>query len=317
MSTLSAFRAHGRFAGAGALLVALALLSPAAPVSAATLDAPLIGSYAIPGHAKVVVIVFAGESGAPAGFTLEWMKHSDYLANGNQFLEDPSPLRAEADFTGVPTANTFDGDVTTFVLPPEGWAAVEVGDLFDETGISRTESFALAELELDTGYVFRAFARGDGENQRSEASNLYLINTRLNVNCTYTQGFWKNHPDSWPVSELMLGDVNYTKAELLAILNQPAQGNGLLILAHQLIAAELNAAQGADITDITQALADAHALIGSLVVPPSGGGYLAPNQASSLAQTLDDYNNGVIGPGHCGTVSVDETSWSRIKASHR
>src|SRR5436309_490052 len=37
----------------------------------------------------------------------------------------------------------------------------------------------------------------------------------------------------WPVTSLTLGGVSYTVDELVAILNAPASGNGLLELAHQ------------------------------------------------------------------------------------
>src|SRR5262249_11815529 len=42
--------------------------------------------------------------------------------------------------------------------------------------------------------------------------------------CPLTQGYWKNHPNAWPVNSLMLGSQSYTKAELLAILNTPSGG---------------------------------------------------------------------------------------------
>ena len=52
---------------------------------------------------------------------------------------------------------------------------------------------------------------------------------------------------------------NMNQSQLLAILNEPARGNGLVILAHQLIAAELNIAQGADLSDVSGDLVNAHA----------------------------------------------------------
>src|SRR5688572_26918437 len=55
--------------------------------------------------------------------------------------------------------------------------------------------------------------------------------------CTLTQGFWKNHAEDWPVASLMLGANTYTSVELMAILDEPVAGNGLIALAHQLIAA--------------------------------------------------------------------------------
>jgi len=40
-------------------------------------------------------------------------------------------------------------------------------------------------------------------------------------------------------------------------------------------------------------------IIGGLIVPPIGNGYLSPGQTSQLIDTLTEYNEGTIGPGHC------------------
>jgi hypothetical protein len=117
--------------------------------------------------------------------------------------------------------------------------------------------------------------------------------------CVYGQGYWKNHPDQWPVTELQLGNVTYNQEELLSILHEPVRGNGLLILAHQEIAGKLNIANGADGSCIEQTLADADALIGDLVVPPVGNGYLAPRDVSALAETFDQYNEGFLCAPSC------------------
>jgi hypothetical protein len=117
--------------------------------------------------------------------------------------------------------------------------------------------------------------------------------------CTFTQGFWKNHEEDWPVTSLTLGTVTYTQDQLLAILRRPVRGNGLVSLAHQLIAAKLNIAAGADPSAISASIAAADAAIGALVIPPVGSGSLSPSSVSALVDALDDYNNGVTGPGHC------------------
>jgi cysteine-rich repeat protein len=123
--------------------------------------------------------------------------------------------------------------------------------------------------------------------------------------CTLTQGYWKNHPTEWPVTSLALGNRTYSEAEALQVLGTPVSGNGLLSLAHQLIAAKLNVASGASDTAGT-AIAQADAMIGNLVLPPIGAGYLAPSTTAPLAQALDDYNTGKTGPGHCGDVGKPE-----------
>jgi hypothetical protein len=118
--------------------------------------------------------------------------------------------------------------------------------------------------------------------------------------CTRTQGYWKNHPNAWPTSSLMLAGLNYTKAQLLALLNTPTQGKGAVSLMRQLIAAKLNViATGVSDSGMLSAINSANALLsscGSVKVP---GCVLDPSLTSELVDTLDDYNNGILGPGHC------------------
>lgn len=114
--------------------------------------------------------------------------------------------------------------------------------------------------------------------------------------CTLTQGYWKNHEEAWPVSSLELGNVTYSKAELLEILRTPVKGNGLISLAHQLIAAKLNVAAGADDAAIAASINAADALIGDLEI---GVDSVPTSETSELVGKLDAFNNGAVGPGHC------------------
>jgi hypothetical protein len=117
--------------------------------------------------------------------------------------------------------------------------------------------------------------------------------------CVFGFGYWKNHPQAWPVTELQLGNVTYTQEQLLSIMHEPVRGNGLISLAHHLIATKLNVANGADPSCIQQTIADADALIGDLVVPPVGDGYLAPRDVGILKDTLEDYNEGHLCAPSC------------------
>ena len=130
-------------------------------------------------------------------------------------------------------------------------------------------------------------------------------NPILADDCTLTQGYWKNHPDAWPVQSLELGSRTYSKAEALSILGRPVAGNGLLSLSHQLIASKLNVASGAS-NAVSTAISDADALIGSKVVPPVGSDSVSTASTASLVQALDDYNTGKTGPGHCDGVGKPE-----------
>src|SRR6185436_1929062 len=186
---------------------------------------------------------------------------------------------------------------------------VTVGDvIFDTPGASS----ACSNTPLSCGqtYAFRAFAHATSTLGRSEFSNTTSCSTiacTSDSGCTYTQGYWKTHGpiptgnngNEWPVSSLDLGSVTYTDLEMLSIFNTPAAGNGLISLAHQLMAAKLNVADGADDSAIAGTIAAADTLIGSLVAPPVGAGSLSNSATSALVGALTNYNEGATGPGHC------------------
>ncbi len=294
------------------LAVLMLAIIAAMPVAALAADAPSL-SIGTSGHGKQAIIVTAGASGLPDGFTVWWMDDASFAANGRTWPANEVPGMDAASFTGTPTLNTFGGQYTTFKLAPGASIVIEIGDLVQETGVTGTTS----ELDYGTRYHFTAFAHDANGAAASLLSNTVSGSTTSSTNCTYTQGYWKTHPEAWPVTSLTIGSVNYTKAQLLDILNESVGGNGLVSLAHQLIAAKLNIASGADPTDASAAIAAADAVIGGLLIPPVGAGYIHPSQTSSLTQTLDDYNNGIIGPGHCGTVPTEQKTWGGVKSLYR
>src|ERR1700686_594114 len=84
----------------------------------------------------------------------------------------------------------------------------------------------------------------------------------------FTQGYWKNHQGAWQDGTgLTLGTNFYTNAQLVAILQTPVHGDASVELAHQLIAAQLNIANGTTSTPIQATLTDANNAIGSVIIP--------------------------------------------------
>lgn len=292
-------------------LVALCAL-PLAVHAATPLPTPAVRVVEY-GFAKVTLEIQAGAYGAPAGFTVMWMKRTDFLANGQQWYNGPNGIQQVAAFTGVPTLNTWGGQFDSFVLVPGETSRIEIGDLFDETGVAAS---SVEELEADRSWVFGVFLNGNATYGRSPTAPPAHAATRGDQNCTYTIGYWKNHPDLWPVAMLTLGTKTYEKSQLVTILKTPVTGNGLVSLTHQLIATKLNIANGATPTDVSSAIAMADWMINSMWVPPYGSGYLHPSQTSVTTQILDDFNNGIIGPGHCPT-AVKAGTWGGTKAMYR
>lgn len=278
-------------------------------------DSPALG-VAAAGHGKVRLTVTAGPSGAPGGFEVRYMTTAQFAQLGGVWpAAGRAPGEAWVDFTGVGTLNTWGASAVNFRLAPHQALDVEIGDTRDETGVSGTTG---TELSSASEYVVCVFALpASGSPGSPFSATVVSATSAQGVNCTYTQGYWKNHPGAWPLPSMLLGTVSYNAAELLTILNEPVAGNGLLSLVHQLIAAKLNVANGADPTSIAALIAAADAMVGGLVVPPVGSGTLDPAATSALTQALDDFNNGITGPGHCGATPSRSSTWGRVKDLYR
>ena len=135
---------------------------------------------------------------------------------------------------------------------------------------------------------------------------LTFTNNVVSSGCTFTQGYYKNH-ESYvqqilgPNGTLNIGTLAspflLTAAQIDANLETPPKkGDAFYILTHQLITAELNILGGGSAPAVVQqAIADANALLADKVITAA-----ERDQAIALSAILDDYNNGLTGPGHCG-----------------
>jgi hypothetical protein len=127
--------------------------------------------------------------------------------------------------------------------------------------------------------------------------------------CTLTQGYWKTHSTYGPASKPdatwnLIGGPDTAffssgKSWYQLFWTAP-KGKAYIILAHQYMAATLNQLAGAASTpQVDAALAWATTFFGTYT-PSSSLSTAVKNQAIAYADVLDDYNNGLIGPGHCG-----------------
>lgn len=278
-----------------------------------TLDAPEL-TPVLAGQGKVRVTIEAGASGTPEGFSVWWMPRSRFEEYGSNWANVPTWARRSASFVGEASLNTWGETTQNFQLGGYSRLDVELGDLFDESGVLGSVA---DELSPAVEYVMTAFANAPQGSHAAFSSAVYCVTQVSGDNCTYTQGYWKTHPEAWPVSSLTLGTVSYSKTKLLAILSQPVQGNGLVSLARQLIAAKLNLAAGASPAAVASIITMADGLIAGRVVPPNGSGSLTTSSTSVITQALDDFNNGLSGPGHCGSTPARASTWGSLKTLHR
>ena len=108
----------------------------------------------------------------------------------------------------------------------------------------------------------------------------------------YTIGYWKNHPEAWPVTLLIIGGVTYGQPALLDKLWSANAKDATYMLAAQLIAAKLNVLNGAYASEeVLEAIDDADAF---LTAHPLGSNPRGVDRsyALDLKDALDDFNNG-------------------------
>ena len=170
----------------GILTVSFLTLALAGSAFAQALDTPSLTQEG-GGFFRIDVDVQAGASGAPNGFVIQWMKKSDFLAFG--WPADEYDTRAAyCDFIGVPTLNT-DSRSGSYQLGSSGVIRIQMGDLFDETGVNGS----YLDQVIPGDYAFRVWAEGDGVDPASGSvpSSAIFFSTVGNPECT--QGFWKTH----------------------------------------------------------------------------------------------------------------------------
>ena len=143
-----------------------------------------------------------------------------------------------------------------------------------------------------------------------EDSWIIDISVPCDHGCTLTPGYWKTHSkygpapydDNWaelgPLGEdtvfFLSGQTWYQ-----VLWTAPKGGSAYYILAHAYIASRLNLLNGASsIPAVDVALAQAGAFFNT-ITPASTLTKAQRNQIITLAGTLDNYNNGLTGPGHC------------------
>lgn len=123
--------------------------------------------------------------------------------------------------------------------------------------------------------------------------------------CSLTPGYWKTHSSFGPApyddTWALIGENTafYLSGQSwYGVLWTAPQGNAYYILAHAYIAARLNQLNGADVSVISSQLTAATQFFEN-TTPTTPLSKSARQQVLSWATALDNYNNGLTGPGHC------------------
>jgi hypothetical protein len=112
---------------------------------------------------------------------------------------------------------------------------------------------------------------------------------------TGTPGYWKNHPGAWPVEEITVGGMLYTRDEAIEVMSTAGGRDKTYDMFRALVAAMLNVMIGNDPSCIEDVIVDADNWM-ALYPPGSGvkGNSDAWQENEWLHETLDEYNNGLL-----------------------
>lgn len=112
---------------------------------------------------------------------------------------------------------------------------------------------------------------------------------------TGTPGYWKNHPEAWPVSTITVGGATYTKDQAIALLNKVGKDRTLTMFS-SLVPAMLNVMIGNDSTCVAATIAAAQDWM--TTYGPVGSNVHASSYAWKVGEPLhrlmDNYNNGML-----------------------
>ena len=180
----------------------------------------------------------------------------------------------------VATTTDPEGHWEICKLDPGDYVVTEV----IETGWTQT-------YPLDGSYSF------DSEEGIPTAGSLIFRNKQVTPPPgTGTPGYWKNHPDAWPVDNITIGGVTYPKDDAIGIMKKPVKRDMTYAMFQALVAAKLNVEMGNDASCIMDDIVAADNWMSSHHV---GSNVKAKDSAwqdggEALKDRLDAYNNGKL-----------------------
>jgi hypothetical protein len=178
------------------------------------------------------------------------------------------------------------GIYTVSVLIPTGMqvSPPNVGDdTFDSDGIPDGFGFSVATQV----------------NANGMATDFGFSTTAVRQPGTGTPGYWKNHPEAWPVNSITVGGISYTKAQAIAWLGKVGKDKTATMFS-SLVPAMLNLLIGNDGACVSSAISGANAWMSTY--GPVGSNVPASSYAWSVGEPLhiqmDSYNNGLLCAPH-------------------
>jgi hypothetical protein len=166
-------------------------------------------------------------------------------------------------------------------------------------------SVRVAEANFANGSVLALRSSTTGGNQQTGtiiSSDILTLDFGFGVAITNpgtgTIGYWKNHPQAWPVASIVIGGRTYTKAQAISIMKTAPKGDRTYNLFTQLVATKLNTYLGNQWTCIAADIAAADSWLAQYPVGSNVKSNAIWNLIADTFTRLDNYNNGQMCAPH-------------------
>jgi hypothetical protein len=200
-----------------------------------------------------------------------------------QLCDGSDTVTVFTDINGFYSLGVTNGPTTIGVLIPTGTqpSPVVAGG---NSGVSNGGGFSVATVTATCCTPVTNFGFADSP--------------KLNPG-TGTPGYWKNHPEAWPVASITVGGVSYTKAQAIYWLGKVGKDKTTTMFS-SLVPAMLNVLIGNDGNCVNGTIAAANSWMATY--GPVGSGVAASSAAwtagEPVHQTMDAYNNGLLCAPH-------------------
>lgn len=160
-------------------------------------------------------------------------------------------------------------------------------------------TYSIIETGLPIGWGQTSSTCGSVTVSAGLVTSCAVVNTGSQPG-TGTPGYWKNHPNAWPVSQITVGGVTYTKAKAIAWLVDSVDKDKTKNMFSALVSAMLNVKIGNDDSCVAPTIAAANNWMA--IYGPVGKGVRASSYAWKIGEPLqlllDNYNNGLLCAPH-------------------
>jgi hypothetical protein len=155
----------------------------------------------------------------------------------------------------------FERGALTFILTGPGGFSFTQTDTVVGNGTYSAGDSLTAGAAAGT-YTWSVVYSGDANNLTAHDQGGAAEQTVVTIGTPRAPALWKSLPTAWPVGSLTIGGISYAETQLLTVLNTSPKGDAVIVLAYQLIAAELNILSGISHSSATDAIiADANSLL--------------------------------------------------------